>query len=165
MFLRSFFSTIILIAYSIWSNAQSSDALNLIKNPNYSEENIFKVGSDYKFIQQIFYDGPAIDDEHCFILELMIKDFKKFHDSTTLDLIKDSSFVKCIFDIHSVWNWEEEKTKIEGTVKVLNTTKKKITLLLNIEIFDLCTKRTFNYSGIRNFVRSNSKWKKSYARD
>lgn len=140
------------------SAGQSENILKLKKKPYYSERNHYSSDSSVALIQEVCYNKPkTVDEEYCVILKLQFIDPLKAKELKTLTIGKDSSIVQCSFDFQSVWNWEDEKTSISGSIQLLDWTKTAVKLRLDLQILDHSRKKIYSYEGIRSFKRKSGK--------
>lgn len=134
------------------SISQTTNVLKLKNKKHYLEENTVLSDSVILFTNQVCYNDPhTIDEEGCFILKLVLTDTTKAKQLKKIDIIKDSSIIKCVYEYQSVWNWDHEKMIITGDVEFLEVTKKTITVSLNIKVIDYRKNRIYLYIGNRKF--------------
>jgi hypothetical protein len=149
---------LLLIIVSVSSIAQTTHVLKLKDKRNYSEQNILFSDSVIIFVNEVCYNEPnTIDEEGCFILKLTLIDTTKARQLKKVDVAKDTTVIKCLFDYLSVWNWEEERTTITGVVGILALTKKSIAVSFNVKVIDNRRNRTYIYIGNRTFEKSKKK--------
>jgi hypothetical protein len=108
-----------------------------------------------EIIHTVSFNGDAIDDEYELQLFLQVLKADSLVENKVFNISSDTDAVRCFFDVQSVWNWETEKTSIEGYVTVIQRDLKKITLLFDLKITDLREQRFFSYTGKRSFVKSS----------
>lgn len=146
----------LLFICSISSIAQTTQILKLKKKKNYSERNILVSDSITVLINEVWYNDPnIIDEEGCFILELTLIDTTKAKELRKLNIVNDTSVIRCLFDYLSVWNWEKEITTITGVMSIEAWSKESIDIELNITVVDNRRNRTYSYVGVRKFKKSN----------
>ena len=137
--------------------AQTVNVLNLKNKKYYLEKNKFLGTDTLKLTQEVSYDKPNVVDEgYSLILNIDILPSKYLQAQQVLNLAKDSQFIKCSFDLLSVWNWETEKTSISGNLQIIAQTQTRIVLDLDIEVLNLITNKTYLYKGRRSFVKNRS---------
>ncbi|GEM_PF-4600427 len=147
--------TLFLIADT--SVGQNTNILKLKNKNHYSEHNIYNIDTTPSFIQELCYDKPlTVDEEHCYILKIIFLDTLKAREIKRLNINKDTSIIKCLFDIRSVWSWEDENTIISGNINILTWTNKSIKVRLDLNILDNRRKKTYTYIGDRTFSSQTS---------
>jgi hypothetical protein len=136
---------------------QITNALRLKEKRYYAEKNTFSSDTTVNLRQEVCYNKPGvIDEEYCFILNIIISDTLKAKQLKKIDLAKDSSIIKCTWDLLSVWNWEDESTTISGIVTIVSWTKKAIEVDLNVEAYDNRHKEGYSYKGRRRFSKTKN---------
>ena len=152
MTLKKLLLTILLSELTAFCFGQTTYVLNLKKKNYFSEKNQFYFDSSLKVIQEVSYDRPnVVDENYSLILSINIKDISKATLKNNLDLTKDTNLITCHFDILSVWNWEEEKTSINGSINIVSYTTAKIEVKFNIVVIELRNNRTYIYKGTKTF--------------
>ena len=153
MFCRVFI-LISFIFLTIACTGQTVEAFNL-KNENfYSEYNTFSFDSLITIKQQVCYDAPNMDDE-----EYCINFFLKFNNqfdpqkTKTLDLNKDTSLVKCVFNIRDPWGRDQRPIRFSGLITILSWTTKSIKLEFNTTVLDKNQNKKYRYKGVRTFKK------------
>src|ERR1700750_3172193 len=98
------FKNIILLGLLFLINTcfgQTTNVLDLKTHKNFSESNVVSIDTSFKLKQEVCYEGEfegGIDKNHCMLLTLMFSDTSKARQLKKIDLSKDTSIVKCIFN-------------------------------------------------------------------
>jgi len=132
--------------------AQTTHILKLKNKKNYSEKSQFFSDSTTTLVHEVCYNEPnTIDEEGCYILTLTLIDTSKARQLKKIDITKDTSIIKSVFDYRSVWDWADEKVTLTGVVNILALTEKTISVDMHIKITDNRRSRAYTYIGTRIF--------------
>lgn len=154
------FKAAFLVSLIVLANAcygQATKVLRLKNHRNYSEENTFVFDSCFKLVQTVWYNVPnSIDEEYGLYLTLEIKDTIKAKQLKIINVKDDSAIIKCTWDWRSVWNWEDETTKVEGFIQIISWTTATVTAKFSINVFNYKSNRTllYIYNGKRVFKKA-----------
>ena len=135
---------------------QTTKVLDLKKEKGYSESNIISSDTGFKLKQEVCSE-EAIDVNYCILLTLIFSDASEAGKLGKIDLSKDTSIVKCIFNWRNDWHWEDRQTAISGFITINKWTKKNVTIDFDIKVYDENFKTTFIYSGERIFTKTRKK--------
>ncbi|MEI8204717.1 MAG: hypothetical protein WCH34_16985 [Bacteroidota bacterium] len=148
------FSILFIFALTILISCNVTRVLNLKHRKYYTERSIISSDTLTTLIQMVSYNVPHVIDEE-FSYELIFK----FIDTTAaktkriLNLETDTAIIKTIYDIASVWNWEEETYSLRGKIEILEWKTDSITIKQNVIVDDKRRKDILKFKGKRTFTK------------
>jgi len=150
--LKKIIASLFVLQLSLCSFGQIVDVLQLKSKRHFKEKNEFYKDSAMYILCEVCYNNPnVIDEEYCSSITLTIKDTMKFKTAKIFDIERDTAIISCSYNRLSVWNWNDVKNKISGTIQLVSLTNNTIKLLLNITVK---TKEEYSYQGQRAFLKS-----------
>jgi hypothetical protein len=154
--MHSFQKILFLVSFFLCSHClfgQSFEILKLSNHKNFQEHNSYLNDSTLLIKSEVCYDKKmTIDEEYCYRLELTFNDTAGLL-HRRID-IRDSSAVKCLFHLFSIWNWVEENVTVIGNFTFLSITDRAIKLNLNFKVRDNRRQQTYVYKGERTFTKT-----------
>ena len=152
MITKSLFTVCLFLSVLADCFSQTTDVLQLHKQKNFKEQNIFLISPNFEIVQIVAYNGNAIDGNYEMQLFLQVHKIDSLIENRTINITTGTEILSCFFDMQSTWNWEPEKADVEGVITVSKRTKNKITLLLDLTVTD--KDRIYVYKGERTFAKS-----------
>jgi hypothetical protein len=124
---------------------------------HYSENNLFFGDTAVTLFQSISYNKPAvIDEEFSYILQFKIIDTTAAKRKRLLNLVADTAIVTTKYDVISVWNWEDEKYSLTGSIEIIDWGDKRIRIKQDILVNDARRKKTLSFNGQRTFTKKKA---------
>ena len=134
--------------------SQNEEILTKSHLPFYSEANTFSRDSLFILRQSLLYNRMFVyDEEYWHSLEITFNDSAVALKKSSFKIPEDSLLVKCFYDEGSVWDWHHEENLISGDLEILRWKRNRITLKLNLVVYEPGTKQTKVYKGKRTFFR------------
>ncbi|MFT3911652.1 MAG: hypothetical protein QM737_19675 [Ferruginibacter sp.] len=140
---------------------QTTNVLELNTQKNFSESNLISIDSSFKLKQELCYDG-GIDISYCLLFTLIFNDISTASQLKKIDVSKEDSTVKCIFNLRFAWHPEDKKTVISGFITIEKWTKRSVEIDFDVKVYDESVKNTYIYSGKRIFTKTKRQYENKW---
>lgn len=122
----------------------------------YKENNIITSDTIFTLYQKVCYNKPGvIDEEFCYSLKLEFLDTNLAKSKRIIDLQSDTLILKASYGLFSVWNWENEETRISGQIEIIKWNPKGVIVKEHILCEDIRTNEINRFLGTRVFTRKD----------
>jgi hypothetical protein len=149
-----------LLGFCVLGQGKEFFQLEYKDKQSYKEFNNFLKDSVWRFNQTVSFDIPnSLDEESWKRLVFEIKDTLSFLKTKSVSLPKDISKIDYEFHAWGVSAFQfppDDSTSITGTITLLESTREKIFLGLDLEITNLLNRDRYYYKGDRVFGKTNS---------
>ena len=121
----------------------------------YSEKNTFWSDTAVRLKQKVCKNyNHIIDLTHCHTLSIIISDSLKAKQLKTLNINRDTTIIKCLFDSRSVWDMSKKEATFNGTIHINYWKKDSINVRLHITVVDERHHKTYKFKGSKTFTRT-----------
>jgi hypothetical protein len=94
-----------------------------------------------------------MDEEFFYKLTFKFIDTTAAKQKRLINLVADTTILKCYYSIFSIWNWSDEHYTMKGDIEIVEWKYNSITLKENVFINDIRRKKKLKFKGKRTFIK------------